>query len=169
MSVQRILSLALYGLNCRAATQWHARTAWMHDNAIHDLAPPCWSELPINSTNYFFHTIKILSNLAHPINHTVSGKPVKSPTIHACAYKRSCTQAHTPPTKAKPNKHKHTVKNSQTLIQYTLFSIGSLGLGKGTELPPGIYEFLWIDEGSRSFVRESIENQNADDHRVPAQ
>ena len=157
---------------CHAATEWHARSAWMHDNAIHDLALACWSvcyPIVLKLVNYYFHSIRIRSNLAHWINHTVNGNPVNSPTIHACAYKRSCTQAHTPPTKAKPNKHKHTVKNSQTLIQYTLFSIGSLGLGKGTELPPGIYEFLWIDEGSRSFVRESIENQNADDHRVPAQ
>ena len=34
---------ALYGFGCHAATQWHAKSAWMHDNAIHDLALACWS------------------------------------------------------------------------------------------------------------------------------
>ena len=45
MSVPRVLSWALYGFGCHAATQWHANSAWMHDNAIHDFALACWTVL----------------------------------------------------------------------------------------------------------------------------
>ena len=35
----------LYEFGCHAATQWQAKSAWMHDNAIHDLPLAYWSEL----------------------------------------------------------------------------------------------------------------------------
>ena len=45
MSVLRILPRALYVFGCHAATQTRARSAWIHDNAIHDLALAYWSVL----------------------------------------------------------------------------------------------------------------------------